>query len=215
MQEDLGVENSGTYRKPTVVRHWLFISAFFLIAIGLGTAEYRQRNTTGYRRDNLADLVPQSGYANFMKATRLRAEDQGDSAILYLERAIRLDSNYNFSHAFIADLMYKAHDLKGSLEHYELAWRQDSQDTVLLENLAEVNYQLGFSLLQMKKGLAAKPYLEKALELNPNQPLALNYLGMVEQAEGNRDRARQLYQKSLELDSSYSHARENLSALGP
>jgi Flp pilus assembly protein TadD len=38
---------------------------------------------------------------------------------------------------------------------------------------------------------------------------------MVEQALGNRDSARVLYRKSLALDSTYGHARENLAASAP
>jgi tetratricopeptide (TPR) repeat protein len=223
--------------------HASLVALFCLAAAALGISEYRQWNAPASdQADNLARLVPASGYANFVKATFLQQEGKGDSAIAYYQRAIAADSNYGAARVFIADLKAAAGDLEGAIADFETAEAQDPQDMEVRDNLAQLYlrtgryaqargeyarlsdsdpsnpayaYQLAWSLLQMKRGQEAKPYLEKTLALDPVQPRALNYLGMVEQAAGNLDRARELFLKALDLDSAYAHARENLKALPP
>jgi Flp pilus assembly protein TadD len=218
------------------------VALFFAGAATLGASEHFQ--WTGSQRraqlDNLAALVPESGYANFMKASRLKAEGRADSAAFFFERAIRFDTAYRFSHALVADLKFQSGDTAGALRHYERAALADPEDAVVLENLArlylatgrhaqaaeafralssrdsrnpEFPYLAAWSLLQMKRGLDARPFLEKSLRLDSHQPKAMNYLGMIEQALGRKEAARTLYRKALELDSAYGHARENLAAL--
>jgi tetratricopeptide (TPR) repeat protein len=246
VQRDLGVEiaePNGKLGKRPRARHAVLMSAFVIACLGLGASEYLHWTSSQQSRqsDSLVELVPKSGYANFMKATRLKSEEKNDSAIYYYERAIQSDTNYNFSHIFLADLKAKTGDLAGSIAHYKIAESQEPEDALVRENLAELYmkteafdlaqaeyrflaamdssnadyaYRLAFVLLQSKKGREAKPYLEKSLRLDPNQPKALNYLGMVEQATGNREKARELYRQSLALDSTYAHARQNLNGLG-
>lgn len=208
VQADLGLQTPSTYGTASGFRHWSLVLLFFAAATCLGASEYFHWTSPVERRqvDNLVELVPKSGYANFMKASRLQSENQTDSAIFYFERAIRYDSNYGFSREFLADLYLRT-------EQYEKAETEYRRLSGQFPENAEYSYQLAWSLLQMKKGLEAKPFLERTLELDPIQPRAWNYLGMVEQALGNPDKAREFYLKSLELDSTYAHARENLSAL--
>jgi Flp pilus assembly protein TadD len=222
--------------------HVGLLALFFGGAAAMTWSEYRWNRSPGGRGhpDNLADLVPRSGYANFMKATRLRAEGKADSAAAYFEKAIRYDSAYGFSHAFIGELKQQSGDYRGAIAHYARALETAPGDMALRENLAglylktgdfpeafsrygelaerepgnpEYAYWAGFSLLQMKKGLSAKPYLEKSLRLSPDQPDALNYLGMIQQALGHADSARQLYVKALRVDSNHAEARRNLAGL--
>jgi tetratricopeptide (TPR) repeat protein len=244
VRQDLGMQAGGGFRERPKALHGILVGLFLVAAAALGASEYFHLNEGGkeHQSDNLAALVPASGYANFMKASRLKAAGEADSAIRYFERAIHLDSTFAFGHAFIGDLKIQVGDTSGALPHFRLAVALDPGDALLRGNLAhlclraglfdeakthflrlaeadpmnpEYPYQAAWSLLQMKKGLEARPHLEKSLALDPLQPLAWNYLGMIEQALGNPIKARDLYRKSLALDSSYVHARENLTALGP
>lgn len=244
VQQDLGINASGGFRNRPRAVHGALVTAFLAVCAVLGISEYHHLNVSDRQSqiDNLADLVPKSGYANFMKASHLKSAGRADSAIVYYERAMRHDTTYRFGHAFIADLKYQAGDLVGALAHYEKAIELDPESDLIRGNLAglylqtgalaraeeqyrvllardarnpENQFQMAWTLLRMKKGLQAKPYLEETLRLDPAQPRALNYLGMVEQALGNRERAMELFRKSLELDSTYVQARENLVAIKP
>ncbi|MEO6097857.1 MAG: tetratricopeptide repeat protein [Fibrobacteria bacterium] len=237
-----GLQAADSYGARRDARHWVLV-AFFSVAIGcLGASEYFHWNGTreGSMSANLADLVPASGYANFMKASSLRSAGKADSAVIYYERSIRNDTNYKFAHLLIARLKADSDDADGAILHFEKAKAALPGDETVRADLAGLylrtrqyekaeaeyrflaaqapdnpayQYGLGWTFLQMKKGLQAKPFLERTLELDPDQPKAWNYLGMVEQANGNADLARRYYLKSLALDSAYGHPRENLSAL--
>lgn len=211
VQKDLGVQAlpaaADGFRLRNEARHWVLVGLFFLAAGGLMAGErfHWTRAQERAQTDNLVDMVPTSGYANFMKASVLRSENRLDSAAHHFALAIRHDTAYRFSHAYIAEIRQAAGDLEGALAHYREAVLVDPDD-------AECHFQLAFSLLQLRRGLDAKPHLERSLALDPSQPKALNYLGMVEQAQGNKAAAMGLYRKALELDSTYEHARLNLAS---
>ncbi len=58
---------------------------------------------------------------------------------------------------------------------------------------------IGSANLEKKEYGRAKEYFEQALKIDPNNPYALINLGVVYEHEGDRARARSLYQKVLEL----------------
>lgn len=245
VRADLGAANpsdgAGTagFGRHNELRHWVLIGLLFA-ACGLLGASERLAWTRAQERaqvDNLADVVPGSAYANFVKATFLKAEGKPDSARHFFERAIAFDTTYRFSRSVIGDLEYGEGRLKEAAGHYRLAMEHDPDEAAVREKLAMAllqlgdfgeakglyldlaerdpgnagyAYQIAWCLLQTKKGLEAKPWLERTLALDPRQPKAANYLGMVEQAQGNLERACGLYRAALELDSAYAHARDNL-----
>ncbi len=248
VQADLGVAGTqgaaaaGGYQDRNEARHWVFVSLLFAGCGLLAASEHFGWTAGAARRqaDSLADLVPASGYANFIKASHLKTEGRGDSASWYYGRAIARDSAYGFAHAYIADLKAEAGDVGGAAAEYALALERDPESDLLRENLAALSGKSGdyararglylelaardtanagfafgaaFASLQMKKGLEAKPWLEKTLRLDPNRPDALTYLGMVHQALGHADSARACYLGALALDSADSLARANLATL--
>lgn len=241
VQRDLGLQTSESFRKAPWPRHGVFVAALFSISLALGASEYLDL-TAGQRSRqsaNLADLVPKSPYGHFLLASQLKAENRFDSAAVHYLWAIRLDTNYNFCYSFAADMKYRAGDTLAAIGLFEKAIRLDPDDTLSARSLANLHllsgqyekarqvfaalveshpteagdhFQLAFALLQMRRGLDAKPHLERSLELDPRQPKALNYLGMVEQALGRKEKAQELFRRSLTLDPTYSHARENLAS---
>lgn len=243
VRTDLGLAGGGTRSlHRSNVLHAAMV-ALFLGAGGLmATAEYRWQHTHGGRGkpDNLADLVPKSGYANLMNATRLRAEGKLDSAAVYYERAILADTAYGFSEAFLGEIATEQGQWDKAIGHYEKAVPADPENATVRENLgalylqiaafpkaqaifeelengdsanAEYPFSIATALLGRHQGISAKPHLLRTLALNPDQPMALNYLGMVEQSQGRSDSALALYRRALELDSTYELAKANLASL--
>jgi Flp pilus assembly protein TadD len=243
VQRDLGIASRDGFVSRPRILHAALVALFFSAAALLGASEYRKLTAPpAAQADNLARLVPGSGHANFMKAVFLQQAGRGDSAIVYYRRAVLADSAYGSARVFIADLEASAGDAKAAIMDFETVEAQDPADAEVRESLGELylrtgNYEkaggeyawlqasdpsnpsyafhLAWSLLQMKRGAEARPFLERTLALDPLQPQALNYLGMVEQAAGDSRRARELYRKALDIDSSYALARENLRALKP
>jgi tetratricopeptide (TPR) repeat protein len=239
----VGVDAGEAPRAASGVRHWVLVAVFFTAAFGLAASErFHWSDAERHNQySNLVELVPNSGYAQFMRASELRAQGDAKAARGHYLRAIEMDTNYAFTRAFVADLEYRMGDTAAAIASYEKARAQDPGDATVLGNLAnlyastgqveqarvafeqlvavepsnaEAHYGLAFALLQLRRGLDAKPHLERTLALDSAQPLALNYLGMVEQATGNPARAESLYRKALQLAPDYAHARQNLEALG-
>lgn len=229
-------------RDGTGLRHWAFVVLVLGVSFALGISE-RLQWTQGQKSgvaSSLVDLIPNSGYAHFLRATELKQQGLLDSAREHYRRAARLDTNLVFVRPLIAELEIRLGDTAAAIASYEKARREDPEDPVVAGNLgdlylatgrlrdaeaafrtlasrepgnASAHYLLAFSLLQQRRGLDAKPHLERSLELDPEQPAALNYLGMVEQVTGNHARARELYEAALKLDPDYQHAHRNLAAL--
>lgn len=242
VRQDLGLAGGGTgFVGRSNFLHVTMVVLFLGAGALMAASEFRGRHQTVGRvqPDNLADLVPKSGYANFMKATRLRVEGKGDSAEAYYLRAIGADSNYAFAQAFVGEIETDKGNWAEAMRHYEIAVQADSENVVARENLGalylqtgafeksrevyeqlqrqdesnpQYPYQIGFSLLNQRKGLSARPYFMRSIALDSAQPKALNYLGMVEQALGNRDSALVLYRRALQLDSNYALAKANLAS---
>lgn len=245
VRADLGLAGGGNgFMGRSAALHVAMVVFFVGGGAWMAAREYLWRASPGGRGkpDNLADLVPRSGYANFMKATRLRAEGKTDSAAAYYDRAIRADSNYAFCHAYLGEIATGKGDWAGSMRHYEIAALADPENLTVRENLGalylqtgafekgkvvyeelqqgdaanpEYPFQIGVALMGLHKGLSAKPYLTRTLALDPAQPKALTYLGMIEQALGHADSALAFYRKALELDSTFEQAKSNLASLAP
>lgn len=194
-------------------RHWAWLGIFFAACAALGTAEWRERAAERAREDNLAELVPASGYANFMRAARHKAAGRPDSALLYYERAAAADTAYAMASAFIGELKFQAGDWPGAAAAYGEALRREPGDPVLRDNLAEAEYRWGFSLLQAKRGLEARPRLEASLALRPDRSEAWDWLGMIAQATGDRALAEAHYRRAVALDPANASAAAHLRAL--
>ncbi len=220
------------------VKHWAFVGVFLTGSLALAASErfhWTEEQKKGMSA-SLVEAIPRNGYAHFLHGTDLASAGDLEAARAAYHRAIALDTNYAFLEILVADLSLRLADTNGAIAAFEKARAQDPLDTDINSALASlymatgradhaepafrallhadttnasVYYGLAFSLLQQRRGLDAKPYLERSLALDSAQPAALNYLGMVEHATGNRDRARRLYEAALRLAPDYAHAREN------
>ena len=67
----------------------------------------------------------------------------------------------------------------------------------------------GFEELSKHNYTKAEEYLEKALEINSNNAYAILNMGVVYQNTGRPEKARQMYQKVIDLESQDSAERSN------
>jgi len=210
VRRDLGIGQSSAFTGHSEIRHWVGIGALVALCAYLGISEYRHRAQPGYAAgNNLAELVPASGYANYMQAEKLRENGEAAAAIVYLQKAIALDTAYGFARGELGGMKFAAGDFAGAIADLESLPAAD-RDENILDLLSQAYFQRAFQLLNAKDAAAAKPYLQKTLALNPQQAPAWNYLGMAEHVAGHAQAAREDYLKALELDSGYAMAKENL-----
>ncbi len=78
------------------------------------------------------------------------------------------------------------------------------------EYSAEENTKLCYRFLIQKKYKEAEKFCRKAIELDPQNAIAHNYVGVVYNSLGNYEEAKNFCQKAIDLDSYLSSAYDNL-----
>ena len=81
------------------------------------------------------------------------------------------------------------------------------------EKAVENYTQLGLGYLQKGRPDWARDRLQKALEIEPNDPAANDAMGLVWQTEGELDLAEESFNKALSSDSGFTQARHHLGRL--
>jgi tetratricopeptide (TPR) repeat protein len=99
-----------------------------------------------------------------------------------LENAVRLNPKIPGVWSWVGLARDRVSDEDGAKEAYKKALEVDARDF-------EANLHLGAILYRERDLEEAKPYLEKAFELNPSSPLALYAIALVRAATNEIDRA--------------------------
>lgn len=202
-----------TFYKRSELLHWIWVALFFSSCIALGISEARHRAAAGIGQDNLADLVPESGYANYMRAHFLYQSGFGDSALPYFIKAASIDTNYSAGEAYVGEILLGQKDYLAAIRAFENVLARDTHDSSIELSLSKAYFHQGFELLQLKRGLDAKPFLEKSINFNPQNADAWHYLGMIYQATGNLENAKKHYLRALTLNPNHMAAKDHLQML--
>lgn len=154
-----------------------------------------------------------------------RGPENFDSAEVNFKQAIKLDPNYALAYAGIADCYtYNAKGMS-QLEAIPIARGYANQALSLDSNLSEGLTSLGFIQHNFDYAWAqSKKTLERAIELDPNNPTAHLYYGNLLQFTGNTREGLREVEKAVELDPlafganwvlgrNYYFARENNKAI--
>lgn len=70
---------------------------------------------------------------------------QDEAAVAALEQALRLDPNVGQAHALLGDIYERRGDVAAARRHYTAAFRQDPNDVLVQERLAEIAREAGFT----------------------------------------------------------------------
>ncbi len=164
----------------------------------------------------------------FYAGTAFLAKGEVQKGALYLEHAIELDSTVTAAWLNLSVAIMSLGYLDSALILASTAVRLQ-QDEVTLTNRAIIHVMLGNLVPALEDGqsalklnssdlaalavsglvaaqldsiVLAQRYLDAAADLDPTDIEVLNNLGMVENEMGNKDRALELFLKSIALDSS-------------
>ena len=91
-------------------------------------------------------------------------------------------------------------------QKYEKAVQAAGQTVALFPNAARANFEMGYQLLTFGRIQQSKPYLEKAIQLDPGPPDGYASLGEVLAKEDNQAEAIRYFRLALERDSSHVEA---------
>ena len=135
---------------------------------------------------------------NFWNA---RGAKNFDSAEVNFRQAIKLDSTYALAYAGIADCYTYNEKGISQLEAVPIARGYANQALALDSNLSEGLTSLGFIQHNFDYEWAqSKKTLERAIELNPNNPIAHLYYGNLLQYTGNTKGGLKELEKAVNLD---------------
>jgi serine/threonine-protein kinase len=132
-----------------------------------------------------------------------RTKDGLNRAIDYFMKALKLDPNYALAYAGIADAYSMLSAYRFLSPHEAIpkakaaALRALKKEETLAEaytSLANIKYRYDFNWLGAEKDF------KKAIELNPNYPLAHHWYGGLLRATGRFSEAQEEFTKALELD---------------
>ncbi len=118
-------------------------------------------------------------------------------------QAVRITSNNWLAHHLLGVALVEQDQYEQAAEHFLEALRLDSEDPVMLPNLAFVYAGLG-------RWAKAEYYYENALHYKPHDPDIHNNLGIALAKQGKIDQAVAQYKAALKVDPAYEKARYNM-----
>ena len=191
---------------------------------------------------NVAQLLPDRWQANAVVGSLETVNGNDAGALVHLERAVALNSDYSYGRTMLAEIYSRRADFERAVQHYSQAVALNPENyevqgrfgkmlvsmgrireaiphlRIAAEHRpqdADLAYVLGASLVQANVSLEGIPYLRRAIQLDPRRKQAYNFLGIALQTEGDMRSAEESYRKALEIDPDYRQARENLGRLEP
>jgi tetratricopeptide (TPR) repeat protein len=135
-------------------------------------------------------------------------EDAGDlkGAIEINQKILQLDPRNIYVMNTIAGLFGKL----GEFEQ-EMAWAQKAIAINSQFDLAHINS--GNALAGLKRYNEAAEAYNKAIRINPKNPLGIYSLGVMEEDQGNFKKALEFYRQSIQIDPKFENGYFNLAAM--
>jgi len=127
-------------------------------------------------------------------------------AIALLEEAVALDSTFAMAHRKLGIALYIIREERArQIEQFKKAFDNRERLGELERYITEATYYT-YGTGELEKAVTA---YQNALAEDPESHTALNNLGLVYQALGDDERAWELYQRALEVDSTFSNPYTN------
>ncbi|WP_245729460.1 tetratricopeptide repeat protein [Salinihabitans flavidus] len=148
------------------------VDALLLSANLLEQLERHELATAAYRR--VPADHPAFHAAELGRAEALRRSDRPDAAVEVLEQLARTHGDIPTVHSSLGDLMRQEKDFAAAVAAYDRALEKSDEED---NNRWFIFYARGISHERLDQWEQAEADFRAALELNPGQPLVLNYLG--------------------------------------
>jgi TolB-like protein/DNA-binding winged helix-turn-helix (wHTH) protein/Flp pilus assembly protein TadD len=143
-------------------------------------------------RLDLESTINSEAYDEYLRARFFMGQEKGQAttAIPHLERAIQLDPNFAAAYAALGEAWGmegvwggKISNRVTSVKALEYSMKAVSMDP----NSSDVYASLGHSLMQSRRWNEGEVALRHALELDPNNPIAAEYLAILLDEKGRTD----------------------------
>jgi len=182
----------------------------------LETLEIKLLGKSGIQSKEIGtqDIAAFAEYSRGVAYIRNRSKDDFEKAIIHLNKALVIDSQYAEAYAMLAEtyLLQFSYNLIDPDKAFELAKPNIKKALKINRDLAEGHAVMGLMHWQISNGemddieqrdellVKAKFHLNKAIELNPSNAEAYMWYGSILQNEGSLAEGTMLYKKAFEID---------------
>lgn len=168
-----------------------------LFQLGDIAAKLRQPEKAIYYYGLVSDKSPYKRDAEMQLSLNLAETGKSDEAIEHLKNNLRSNDKDNRSYLALGGVYAQKEDFANAAKIYDKAVAEIKEPT---RQDWPVFYQRGIAYERLKQWDKAEPNFRKALELFPNQPQVMNYLGYswVDRGE-NLDEALQMIRSAVEM----------------
>lgn len=186
-------------------RIWLFSAvAALLLVLGFVGFHYFRRPKPA-ERGVVQELPPEdNAFALYQRAQQyLNMWDLAgnpDKAINLLQRAVQLDPQSAISYAGLAEAYHFKNQESADPQWIKLAADNANKAVTMDGDLAEGHIALGMVKLEAGDLPAAEKEFQRAIQLDPKNPVPHRYLGAVYSKEGKKSEASAEFQRALALD---------------
>jgi tetratricopeptide (TPR) repeat protein len=191
----LAADGAQTYRLSAA---WLAISAVSCLLV-LGTLTYRQvgywHDTESFWRRTLA-LTQNNYVAHDTLGYFLAKQGRTEEAAAHFRAALAIRPDDLPANLNLGTYEHGRGNLTAAIERYELVARYTANAVLR----AEAYGNLGSAYRQMGESKKAKQYFETALQLAPEQTMAMIGLGLISQKEGDLPEAVRQYSHAMAVE---------------
>lgn len=156
--------------------------------------------------DQMLKDDPNNLEALISMANILSSEGKDEDVITLCKKALAVDDRNTQAHNLIGEVFMGRKDHQGALPHLRRAAEIQPKLTQIRQNLAAC-------MIGLKQYGEAETILNRIVQETPKFPLAHFHLGLLNEEQGNGDRARDFYEKELEVYKDSVPARFNLGKL--
>jgi tetratricopeptide (TPR) repeat protein len=158
---------------------------------GFGNAFRQKQNFKRFLHN--ATVNPKDADAHVQLALIYLQRRQAAKALEHLNRAVEIDKNEPDANYELGKLARTRGDLQEALNYFSVTLEQNDKYA-----LSEIWREIGATYLAANMFAEAREALEKFVERRPVDAEGLYYLGKVLKAQGETDRAREMFERAVE-----------------
>jgi tetratricopeptide (TPR) repeat protein len=166
--------------------------AYFRGEVGTIGSAYRQRQN--FRRFlNNAALNPHDSDAHVQLGLIYKQRRQMDEALKHFQKAVEIDENEIDANYELGKLARERGDFQEAINHFSTVVEQNDKHAT-----SEIWREIGITYLAANMLAEACEALEKFVERRPFDPEGLYHLGKTLKAQGETERAREMFNRCIE-----------------
>jgi tetratricopeptide (TPR) repeat protein len=199
------------YVSPWLLSPFLLFWIFIYFGGSLG-GEVRGFGNSFRQRQNFkrflhnATVNPKDADAHVQLGLIYQQRRQDGKAFEHFTKAVEIDSSEIDANYQLGRIARDKSDLQKALDHFAVVIEQDDKYA-----LNEIWREIGVTYLDANMHSEAADALEKFVDRRPVDPEGLYYFGLVLKAQGNSDRAREMFEQAIDsVNSSPDYRRREI-----